>query len=478
MKILNQISLNKSKKPFRVHHKAVLGVVALLLVLTVGCHKEDDIAGEIVPAEIRSVNNYIKESMDNFYLWNEFIPGNINPDRESDPEIYFDKILYKLEDKWSYITDDYQELINHFSGIEYSFGHHFKLFREEGTDNVFGIIQYVVKDSPAEIAGLDRGDVFSHVNGQRLTVNNYRELLFEKDAYMLGLANLVDGAIIPGDEEVNLTARQFQENPVLMDSVYNLSGRNIGYFVYTQFISDFNDELEKLFGKFKSGNVTDLIVDLRYNPGGSISTARLLASLIAPSDPVNNGSVFARYIWNDIIEQYWLDEEGAESNNLMIRFLSTVNNLNLGRVYFLVSGNSASASETLINGLLPYMEVVLLGETTSGKYTGSITLHDEKKSFNWAIQPIVLKAANANGETEFRNGFPPDYLIKDDLFSPLGSFEEEMLSEALALITGIPGDQLARKKPSEFPERAEEIMSGGRIPVDEEQELWIDHIKQ
>ena len=478
MKVRDLISFHKNQINLKVYYITLLGFLPILLVFASGCQKEDDIGTEIIPAEIRSVNKFIKENMDDFYLWNEFIPGNIDPEREVDPEVYFDKLLYKLEDKWSYITDDYQALINHFSGIEYSFGHNFKLFREDGSDNVFGIIQYVVKNSPAEYAGLERGDVFSHVDGQRLTVNNYRDLLFEKDAYTLGMADLVDGEVMPNEEKAGLVATEIQENPVLMDTVYNISGRNIGYFVYTQFIFDFNDELEQLFGEFKSSNVTDLIVDLRYNPGGSISTARLLASLIAPSEPVNSESVFARYIWNDIVEQYWLDKEGEESDNLMIRFLSSANNLDLDKVYFLVTGNSASASETLINGLLPYMDVVLIGETTSGKYTGSITLHDEKKSFNWAIQPIVLKAANANGDTEFRDGFAPDYFVADDLLSQLGSFEEEMLSEALELITGISGDQLARKKPSEFPERVETLISGGRIPIEEEQELWIDHLRE
>ena len=316
-----------------------LMMVILVLLMLGGCRKEEDINAGIIPSDIRSVNNFIKESMDDYYLWNEFIPGNINPNTEPDPEEYFDKLLYKLEDKWSYITDDYQALINHFSGIEYSFGHQFKLFREDGSDNVFGIVRYVVKDSPADVAGLERGDVFSHVDGQRLTVSNYRELLFGNDAYSLGMAEWTDGDVIPTNDEVELVATQYQENPVLLDTVYHFAGRNVGYFVYTQFISNFNDELEQLFGNFKAAAVTDLIVDLRYNPGGSISTARLLASLIAPSGPVTSESVFARYIWNDLLEQYWIEQEGEDSHNLRISFINTLNNLNLDKVYFIVTGN-------------------------------------------------------------------------------------------------------------------------------------------
>jgi hypothetical protein len=124
------------------------------------------------------------------------------------------------------------------------------------------------------------------------------------------------------------------------------------------------------------------------------------------------------------------------------------------------------------------MNVVLIGETTSGKYTGSITLHDAKRSYDWAIQPIVLKSANANGDTEFRDGFAPDYLVKDDLMTPLGDVNEGMLAEALRLISGLPADQMARKRTYGYPEGAEYLTSGGRIPVEKEQQLWIDNIEQ
>ena len=116
----------------------------------------------------------------------------------------------------------------------------------------------------------------------------------------------------------------------------------------------------------------------------------------------------------------------------------------MSRLYVLSTKKTASASELLINGLRPYYDVVVIGETTNGKYTGSITLHDADKSYNWAIQPIVLKTANVNYETDFRDGFIPDYLVIDDLFTPLGDIQESMFSAAVSLITGIPVDDLAR----------------------------------
>jgi C-terminal processing protease CtpA/Prc len=332
----------------------------------------------------------------------------------------------------------------------------------------------VVSNSPAEAAGIKRGNVFNRVDGITLTLDNYLSLLFGRDSYSLGFAEVIEDEVIPTDREVSLIASEFQENPIFLDSVYNLSGRKIGYFVYNQFISDFDQELHDLFAVFKSQGINDLIIDLRYNPGGKISTAKLLASLIAPADQVNNGSVFSSYVWNDILEQYWLDEQGPESPNLVVKFTPTANNLNFDKVYFLVTRNSASASETLINSLIPYMDVTLIGETTSGKYTGSITLHNEERSFNWAIQPIVLKTVNADGNTEFKDGFAPDYLVEDDLFAPLGSIEEDMLAQALSLITGIPQDQLARKAFPAILKSSRALLSGGKVPVKERQFMYID----
>jgi C-terminal processing protease CtpA/Prc len=450
--------------------------IFLVFIFLLSCSKDEDVDTG-VPAEIRSVNNFIWDNMDLYYLWREFIPSNVNPDAEPDPEVFFDKLIYKVEDRWSYITDDYEALVNSFSGINYTFGHNFQLFKEEDSENVFGIIEYVVKDSPAALAGLKRGDVFDRVDGIRLTSDNYRDLLFGKESYTLGMADLVDKTPVPNDIEVGLSAATFQENPIYLDTVLQVKGKKIGYIMYTQFIKDFNQDLNDVFAGFKSEAISELVIDLRYNPGGSVTTAALFASLVAPAFQVENESVFLRYIWNDLVEQYWLDNQGADSPNLAIKFVKSANNLDLDRVYFLVSNNSASASEALINGLIPYMDVVLIGESTSGKYTGSITLHDEKESFNWAIQPIVLKTANVEGNTEFKDGFAPDYLEKDEYFAPLGSLEENMLAMAVSLITGIPSDQLARKTDIGLgPESKQSIVRGGRFVYEDQSFLIIDDV--
>ncbi len=447
------------------------------LIFASGCKDDEVEPGPEIAPEIKSVNNYIWDNMDLFYLWREYMPTNVDPDSETDPRNFFDRLLYKVEDRWSYITDDYKALINSFSGIEKTFGINFALFRQENSKEIFGVVEYTVKGSPAYLAGIRRSDVFVSVDGTRLDSLNFRDLLFNRESYLLGFAEIEDGEVVPNGETINLTAVTVQENPVLLDTVIEIEGRKIGYLVYTQFISDFKEELKATFAGFKFAGIQDLIVDLRYNPGGSVSTATLMASMIAPASVVNDEAVFSRYIWNDLIEQYWQDREGEDSRNLVIKFNPVDENLNLNRVFFIVTGGSASASETLINGLMPYMDITLVGQTTHGKYTGSITLHDEEESFNWAIQPIVLKTANVDGDTEFKDGFAPDIFIRDDLFSPLGSPGEGMLAQTLSQITGIPADQLARKALPEIIQRADYIESGGMVPVDKKKILYIDNLE-
>jgi C-terminal processing protease CtpA/Prc len=434
-------------------------IVIIGFILSLSSCSKDDVYP--ISEDTRSINNFIWENMDLYYLWRDFMPSNIDPNLQPDPKEYFNRLIYTQDDRWSYITDDYQGLVDRLQGISKTYGHEFKLFKKSDSKQVYGIVEYVIKDSPAKSKGIERGDVFNRINGVLLDTLNYYHLLFSNEGYAIGFADLIDGEVVSNDREVFITPIVMQEDPILLDTTYYVEGKKIGYLVYNRFLSSFEQDLNTVFAQFKMNGVSDLVLDLRYNPGGSVGNATLLASLIAPSNIVSNEEVFVKYIWNDIINQYWRDKEGDESENLIIRFEDAAQNININRIYVIVSGSSASASEMIINGLKPYMEVVLIGETTHGKYTASITLHDEEKSFNWAIQPIVLKTANSNGETDYKDGLIPDYLVEDDYFAALGSLDEARLAYAISLITGIPIDPVARRGINEIILQSIPMISGG-----------------
>ena len=447
-------------------------IPVLSLIYLSSCSRDEVGPGPEVPSEIRSINNFIWENMDTYYLWRDFMPTNIDPEKQPDPAVYFHDLIYSEDDRWSFITDDYEDLVNKLQGIRKTYGHEFKLFKESDSKQVFGIVEYIIKDSPAESRGIKRGDIFNRINGTLLDTLNYKSLLFNNNSYTIGFADLIDEEVVSNDIEINLTPVVMQEDPILLDTIYQLEGKKIAYLVYNRFISTYNQNLNTVFSKFMSEGVNEMVLDLRYNPGGSVGTATLLASLIAPSDIVSNEEVFIKYIWNDIINQYWLDKEGEDSENLKIKFIDAAQNIDLDRLYVLISESSASASELIINGLRPYMDVTLIGDTTHGKYTASITLHDEEQTFNWAIQPIVLKTANINNQTDYKDGLFPEYLVKDDYFSPLGSLEEDRLALAISFITGIPIGPVARRSTFDQLPISIPMLSGGS--ANRETEIILD----
>jgi C-terminal processing protease CtpA/Prc len=416
----------------------IVGILLMLAVFVgfVSCNED-----EVKPsAETLAINDFIYNNMKEMYLWNDFIPNNIDRNDEFDPKVYFDKLLYTSSDRWSFITDDYESLVNSLNGIEKSFGHQFKLFIVPGTsDDVMGIVKYVIPGTPASAAGIKRGDIFYKINGNVLTRSNYEQLLFELDSYSLTLGEFDQDGKLQVINDKSLAATIITENPIHLDSIIDFEGFKTGYIAYNQFISDYDDDLTAVMQEFKDASITNLVLDLRYNPGGSVQAAIYLASLIAPETQVNNQEIFSRLVWNAGVTDYLVKNEGDASGNFISRFVKPDVNLNLSKVYILVTKSTASASELIINCLNPYMEVVLIGpENTTGKYVGSITIQAEDTQWpNWAIQPIVLKTANVNWETDYSDGFAPDFEIDDDFNAPLGSLDEDMLARAMELITGV-----------------------------------------
>ncbi|MCG8308749.1 MAG: S41 family peptidase [Cytophagales bacterium] len=430
--------------------KSHLLYLFVFLLIFSSC-REDEIV-EPKP-QINEINEFIWKNMSEYYLWEKHLPGNIDRSTENDSKLYFEKLLYKPTDKWSFITDNYDALMNLLKGVEKSFGHHFKLFVLQNSTDVVGVVKYVIPDSPADEKGIKRGDVFFKVNGQTMNTANYRGLLFDRDSYTLSFGKFDESGRITPTEDKTLISGIISENPIHIRKTIDIEGNRIGYLSYNQFIADYNDELVNAFKQFKNDGITDLVLDLRYNPGGSIHTAVLLSSMIAPAAAVQNGEIFIKMIWNDKINDYFLKEEGENSDNLVARFIQPEVNLDLQKVYILITSNSASASELVINCLDPYMEVILVGpENTTGKYVGSITIQDKDANHNWALQPIVLKTVNASGISDYDRGLAPHFTIDDDFNAGLGTIKEDMLAKSVELITGKSISGQARTSKDKWPE--------------------------
>lgn len=443
-----------------------LWLLALLsgLLLAASCKKdqpEPDPDKEKAPLLTRNINKFIKYVMDDVYLWYKEMPKDIDINYEFDSKEYFDKLLYE-EDKWSFVTDNIAEYEASSKGEEKSYGYSLAFGRfSNQPENLFAIVEYVYPDTPASAAGFQRGDIIVRMNSGNITEKNYMDLLGSA-SISITKGVLTENGIAMG-EVVNMTGRDLVLNPVLITKIIERGTNKIGYLFYAQFIHQFNNKLDEAFQFFKNENITDLVLDLRYNPGGTTIAAQHLCSSVAPLGVVNQKKPLVTFQWNDKYMDYW-----KQSNNqaqLVLPFVSNVPvKLGLERIYILTTSGTASASELTIIGLEPYMNVIAIGNNTYGKYTGSITLKPEDfirdgkgnglfnnaveyRDFNtWGVQPIIMRYANANAVTNFKNGVTPKYKIDDELLPafPLGDISEPLLAKAIEDITGEPVVALKR----------------------------------
>jgi len=300
--------------------------------------------------------------------------------------------------------------------------------------NVFGYVRYVLPNSSAAIQGIDRGVVFNTIDGQQLTENNLTELL-APDSYTIGLATFDGTDITPTSDEITLLKTEITENPVQLAETLMVQGQPIGYLHYTGFVRDFDSQLNNAFGQFQTDGITELIIDLRYNGGGAVETAVDLASMVTGQF---NGQVFYTEQWNADLQQDFASD-GLFDNTISSG--TAINSLGLSRLFVITTGRTASASELIINSLSPYIDVVQVGDFTTGKYQASFLLYDSENfqrqganiNHTYAMLPLVFKTANKNGMTDFDDGLPPDVTINEDYsnLGVLGNVNEPLLAAAL-----------------------------------------------
>lgn len=417
------------------------------------------------------VQSFMWTAMNLWYFWQAEVPNLADTRFDTDAEFteflqetpnpsdfFFDVLLFN-EDRFSFLNDDYTELVSGLSGVSKSNGLEFGLVQFSESNDIFGYVQYIVPNSDASTKAIERGDIFTRVDGQQLNLDNYIDLLFgDNDTYTLGLADINGTTIEDNSEEVTLTKIENQvEDPILVAETLDVNGTKVAYLMYNRFLSSFNEELNNAFGQFVADGATELVLDMRYNPGGSVNTSRLLASMIYST---NTSELYTRQRWNDKIQEqlssqqledyfassFSLDPSDPDSESI------PVNTLNLNRVYVLATNSSASASELVMNSLVPYIDIIHIGETTRGKNEFSITLVDNPDNAfiynsdleddinpenSWGLQPLVGRNENANGFFDYTDGLAPNIILEEDLanLGVLGDVNEPLLARAIQEIT-------------------------------------------
>ncbi len=429
-------------------------------LFTMSCDHSDD---DSTPFTEKNINDFVWKGLNSWYYWQEDVPNLadevgtapsyielVNSYQDPTDLFYFLLNDYPNTDRFSWIVTDYNQLLSAFQGTSYSFGFGLGLAKINETSNeVVAYVEYVIPNSQSAIEGFQRGDFFTRVNGATLTLDNYADLLYGETTYSVELCDFVNDEFIPNGTIKTVFREVLTENPVLYKNVYDSPDGKVGYLVYNGFVSSFNQELNDAFAYFQSENITRLILDLRYNGGGSVRTATYLASMILGA---NNEAVFAELQFNSKHEEsntYYrftseyiqYDSQGNQQGT------SLINAVQIPSVVVLTTYSTASASELIINGLSAFIEVYRIGTTTRGKDVGSITLFDSpmndflsieeaNPNHQWAMQPITFKTFNANGVSDYSNGFTPNLEINElqhiEGFLPFGDTQETLLAAALA----------------------------------------------
>ena len=414
--------------------KIAKSILIFTIILLTSCEKS-----EIVTLNTNTnddINYFIWKGLNVFYLWQEDVPDLADNRFASFDELYsyfrgfsspesvFTSLLNTPEDRFSVIVDDYVALENSFQGLNLSNGMEFGLVRTVSNSSLlFGYVRYVIPNSDASSKNISRGQIFTTVDSQQLTENNFRNLLFGSNTnYTLGFADYNNGDPIANGNSVSLTKNALQENPIAISKVITEGNEKIGYLLYNQFARNYDGELNAVFANFKSENINDLIIDLRYNPGGSTQTAAYLGSMITGQF---NGKLYSKEIWNQKVQDAnppelflnnFTDKIRNTDSNGNVILEQNINSLGLNRVFIITSPSTASASELVINSLNAYIDVNLVGTKTVGKQVGSITLYDSdnlRKSganfntnHNYALQPLVFEITNKDN-VNFPNGIIP-----------------------------------------------------------------------
>lgn len=449
-------------KPFY----SIFLALSLCFALT-GCSDDDDnkktpeSPGEEPRAttdEIYYANQFASDLYSEVYLWNAEIWNDIpklDPDNNTDPISTVTEIRYKENgkevDKWSTLTNDYKSFTSSLSGIETTYGYDVALGKFSNTENYFFVITFVYEDSPAAKAGLKRGDIIITLNDQDITMDNYLDALYSANV-TLGMGVLTEQGIATGGK-VSLVSVQMYENPILVSKTFDCDGKKVGYLAYSSFDMISLPKLVEISKQFKAEGVTELILDLRYNGGGYVVTETAMASMYAPESEVKAKALYQTEIWNQLYTEYF-QKQGEDlntyfstsfkirdANNNTITVSTEGANIGLDKIYALIGPGTASASESLLIGLMPFMEIETLGSNSHGKYcTGMVLapsdIYDKvpKEIDNWGFYIMVNRYADRNGNNPcMPDGLVPDIKVDDDLFDgyQLGDEHETMLRAAL-----------------------------------------------
>lgn len=355
------------------------------------------------------------------YLWNTHIPDTFKTRDYADPDAIMVGIRkYSIEPGFTDPVDRYSfaakqaDWDNISSGVAQDFGLNV-FFKEDGDLRV----RFVEPLSAAGQAGIRRGWRLTKINGSTdisfANANYIIDNIYNSNSSTVTFLK-PDGNSV----DISLSAGTYNETPVFLDSVYNAGAKKVGYLVFTSFLGDTTaviNRLQQVFSRFATAGVTDVVVDIRYNGGGYVTMSQKLANYLVKSSA--SGQTMMSQKFND----------NYADLNETTKYVKA-GPLDISNLYFIVSENTASASELLVNNLKPYMNVKLVGDTTYGKPVGFFPI----AVGDWYIFPVSFRSTNSTGEGNYFDGIAVDKVVADGLDKDFGDVTESRLASVLSYI--------------------------------------------
>lgn len=400
----------------------------LLISVLLSCRKSDTHPN--YPAGTQeNINSWILDSMKVYYYWNSSLPKN--PDVSQDPSSFFNTIKSKGDRFSALVNPDlpatYPPSLVHVLGFDL-------LTLQLAGGGVETVVSLVVPGSRGASLGILRGDVIKTINGAVPTADNITALTKT-------IVNAQTAALEIAGKDGTLTVTKLttSEMPVYTYTSFQSGGKTYGYLFLNSFEDAALSQLKQAFSYFKQQQVQELLLDLRYNPGGSVPVASALATMISPT--ATAGNTFVEYRGNSnagVTKSSFATELGRLPVTERIGFAQYSNyRLGLSKVYIFSGSHTASAAELLINALKPYITVVQVGQQTLGKDMASFLIKDYRDPQvvpKWEIYPMIYKLYNASGAGDYSTGITPDQLV-DELaalpLKPFGDLADPLIQKCL-----------------------------------------------